>query len=118
MKFVGFDDKEEIWNEVILDYHIDEMGFRLSAQLSSSPRASDHWWYAAIIGNDGRAARMHCRNTERWGVINVNDGASSLRCPLGCIRGQDGLSVDSWIPHMDWFLSMSFSGVGGGGCGC
>ncbi len=31
MKFVGFDDKGEIGNVVILDYHIDEMGFHLSA---------------------------------------------------------------------------------------
>jgi hypothetical protein len=44
MKFVGFDDKGEIGNVVILDYHIDEMGFGLSVQLSLSLRASDHWW--------------------------------------------------------------------------
>ncbi len=31
MKFVGFDDEKEIGNVVILDYHIDEMGFHLSA---------------------------------------------------------------------------------------
>jgi hypothetical protein len=32
MKFVGFDDKGEIGNVVTLDYHIDEMGFRLSVR--------------------------------------------------------------------------------------
>jgi hypothetical protein len=42
MKFVGFDVEGEIWNEVVLDYHIDEMGFCLGMQLSSSPGAFDH----------------------------------------------------------------------------
>jgi hypothetical protein len=31
MKLVGFDDEGDIGNVVVLDYHIDEMGFRLSA---------------------------------------------------------------------------------------
>ncbi len=101
MKFMGFDDKGEIWNEVILDYHIDEMGFHLSVQLSLSLQASDHWWCILIVVNDGRAAHMYCRNKVRWGIIIVNDGMSSLRHHLGCIGGQDGLRADSWIPHMD-----------------
>jgi hypothetical protein len=40
----------------------------------------------------------------RWCVIIINDSTSSLRYPLGCIGGQDGLSIDSRIPHMDWLL--------------
>ncbi len=104
MKFVGFDDEEEIRNVVVLYYHIDEMGFRLSEQLSLSPRASDHWWYIVIIVNDGGAARMYCRNKVRWCIIIINDCTSSLRHPLGCIGGQDGLSVNDPIPHMNWFL--------------
>ncbi len=95
------------------------MGFRSSAQLSSSPRASGHWWCIIIIVNDGEAADMYCRNKVRWCVIIINDGTFSLRCPLGCIRGQDGLSADSWIQK--WVGSSStlksFSGVGGGGHG-
>ncbi len=71
MKFVGFDDEGEIGNVVILDYHIDEMGFRLRVQLSLSPWASDHLWCIVIVVNDGRATRMYCRNKVRWCIIIV-----------------------------------------------
>ncbi len=58
MKFVRFDVKGEIWNEVVLDYHIDEMGFRLDMQLSSSLRVFDNQWCIVIVVDDGRAACM------------------------------------------------------------
>ena len=104
IKFVGFDVEGEIWNEVVLDYHIVEIGFRSSAQLSANRWASGQWWCIVIVVNDGGAAHMYWRNKVRWGVIIINDATSSVRCPMGCIEGQDGLSMDSWIPHMDWFL--------------
>jgi hypothetical protein len=82
MKFVGFDVDGEIWHEVILDYHIDEMGLHLIMQLSSSPRAFDYWWCIIITMDDGGAARMYCWYRMRWGIIIiVNDGTSSLWCP-------------------------------------
>jgi hypothetical protein len=55
MKFVGFDIEGEIWNEVVLDYHIDEMGFRLDM---SSLRVFDNQWCIVIVVDDGGAARM------------------------------------------------------------
>jgi hypothetical protein len=42
MKFTGFDGKGAIRHEVILNYHIDEMGFRLGTQLSTSLWATDN----------------------------------------------------------------------------
>jgi hypothetical protein len=42
MKFVGFDVEGEIWHEVILDYHTDEMGFCLGMQLNLSLWAFDN----------------------------------------------------------------------------
>ncbi len=53
MKFVGFDVKGEIWHEVVLDYHIDEMGLRLSTQLSLSPRAFDNRWCIVVVVDNG-----------------------------------------------------------------
>jgi hypothetical protein len=47
---------------------------------------------------------MYRRNRVRWCVIIVYDGASGLRHPLVCIGRHNGLSADSWIPNMDWFL--------------
>ncbi len=47
---------------------------------------------------------MYCWNKVRWCVIIIDDGISSLKRPLGCIGKQDELSVDSRMPHMDWFL--------------
>ncbi len=90
MKFVGFDDKGEIGNVVIVDYHIDEMGFSSSAWLSLSLWVSDHWWRIVIIVNDGKAApmSMYMGNRVRWCIIIINDGTPSLRCPLHCIGGQ------------------------------
>jgi hypothetical protein len=105
MKFVGFDGKGEIWHEVVLDYHIGEEGFCLGTQLSSSLGACDNWWCIVIVVDYGGAARMYCWYRVRCGIlIIVNDGTSSLWCSWGYIGGQDGLSADSWIPHMDWFL--------------
>jgi hypothetical protein len=101
MKFAGFDVKGEIWHEVILDYHIDEMGFRLGMQFNLSSWAFGNWWCIIIVVDDGRTACMYCWYRVRWGVIIiVNDDTSSLRCPWGCIGGQDGMSADSWIPHI------------------
>jgi hypothetical protein len=106
MKFVGFDGKGEIWHKVILDYHIDEMGFLSGTQSSSSSWAFDNQGCILIAVNDGEAPGMYCWYSVRWGLISIiNDGTSSLWCSWGCIGGQDGLSMDSWIPHLDWFLT-------------
>jgi hypothetical protein len=81
MKFVGFDGKGAIWHEVVLNHHIDEMGFRLSMQLRSSLRKSDNWWCIVIVVDDGRAAGMYCWHRASWGVIIIlNDGMFSLWC--------------------------------------
>jgi hypothetical protein len=105
MMFVGFDVKGEIRHQVILNYHIDEMGFHSGTQLSSSLWVFDNWWCIVIIVDDGGASRMYCWYRVRWGiVIIVNDGTSSLWRPWGCIGGQDRLSPDSRVPPMDWFL--------------
>jgi hypothetical protein len=105
MKFVGFDGKGAIWHEITLDYHIDEMGFRSGTLLSVSPRVFGNWWCIVIVLDDGGAGIMYCWYRGGWGVIIiVNDSTTSLWCLCGCIGGQDGLSMDSQIPHMDWFL--------------
>ncbi len=104
LKFVRFHDEGEIGNVLILDYYVDEMRFRLSVQLSLSLHASDYWWCIVTVVNDSGAGCNYWMNRVRWCVIVVNDGTSSLMHPLGCTGGQDGLSADSWISHIDWFL--------------
>ncbi len=81
MKFVGFDGEGVIWHEVVLNHHIDEMGFLLGMQLSLSSRASDNWWCIDIVVDDGKAAGMYSWHRVSWGVIIiVNDGMVSLWC--------------------------------------
>jgi hypothetical protein len=81
MKFVGFDGEGAIRHEIISNYHIDEMGFHLSMQLSSSLWASDNWWCIVVVVDDGGAAGMYQWHRARWGVvIIVNDGMFSLGC--------------------------------------
>jgi hypothetical protein len=101
MKFVGFDGEGSIWHEVILDYYIDEVGFRSGMQLSLSWRAFGNWWCIIIIVDDCGVACMYYWYRV---IIIVNDGMFSLWCSWGCIGGQDGLSLASQIPHMDCFL--------------
>jgi hypothetical protein len=81
MKFVGFDGKGAIWHEVVLNYHIDEMGFCSGMQLSLSLWAYDNWWWIVVVLYEGRAAGMYQWHRARWGVvIIVDDGTPSLGC--------------------------------------
>jgi hypothetical protein len=92
------------------------MGFRTSVQLSLCPWASDPWQHIVIIVNDSRAARMYWRNGVRWCVIIANDGASSLRRPLGCIGRKDGLSSEYkvvMLPRRLVIAPIQLSRVGG-----
>ena len=67
MKFVGFDGEGAIQHEVVLDYHIDEMGFRSDTQLSLSLQAFGNWWCIVIVVDDGGVACMYCWYRVRWG---------------------------------------------------
>jgi hypothetical protein len=90
MKFVGFDGKGAIWHEVILNYHINEMRFCSSVQLSLSLRASDNWWCIVIVVDDGGAAGMYHWHRVSWGIlIIVNYGTFSLWSAQGGSRGQE-----------------------------
>jgi hypothetical protein len=92
MKFVGFYGKGAIRHEVILDYHIDEMGFRLGTQMSSSPWAFGNWWCIVTVADDGVVACMYRWYRARWGIIIiVNDDTSSLWCAPGvALEGKMG----------------------------
>ncbi len=59
MKCVGFDGEGEIRYDVVLNYHIDEMGFHSGTELSSSLWASDSWWCIVVLLYESWPAGMY-----------------------------------------------------------
>jgi hypothetical protein len=83
MKFMGFDGEGALRHEVVLNYHIDEMGFRLGTQLSMSLQATDSWWCIVVVLYEGWLAGMrqwHVHRARQGFAFIVDDGTPRLRC--------------------------------------